>query len=176
MIIDARCTSTDMSPVVRTDGELGRWKVQSNLVTSGGDVVGDLSHDVSTSVASLPRAGRTMTDGNGSATVSHGTWRWNLSTDEMEWSPEVFEIFGLDPSADASRLVDALAGLCDRVGDLRTVAGHVIRTGRRFEGTQTIVVSGGAAKQLRGVMVPDDDDPSAVRGVLYDLSGAHGAA
>ncbi|MGE0305363.1 MAG: LuxR C-terminal-related transcriptional regulator [Acidimicrobiia bacterium] len=94
----------------------------------------------------------------------------------MIWSPEIFPILGIDATDDVSRPFAALSAMCERVEDLRTIAEHVLRTGRRFEGTQSIVVSDGTAKLLRGVIVPDEDDPNAVRGMLYDLTAVGGAA
>ncbi len=33
-----------------------------------------------------------------------GVWDWNMTTDELEWSPELFELFGLDPAQDRATM------------------------------------------------------------------------
>ncbi|MGD9794647.1 MAG: hypothetical protein AB7V43_14315, partial [Acidimicrobiia bacterium] len=141
MISDARCTSADTSLVVRTGDRLGRWEVQSNDVAALGDgatrVLGNLA-----SAGDAPHAeAMWMMDGDGTRIVGHGSWWWSLSTDDMIWSPEIFPILGIDATDDVSRPFAALSAMCERVEDLRTIAEHVLRTGRRFEGTQSIVVS-----------------------------------
>ena len=35
-----------------------------------------------------------------------GTWNWNLKTDELTWSPNLYRLFGLQPGEQADRLYD----------------------------------------------------------------------
>jgi PAS domain S-box-containing protein len=50
---------------------------------------------------------RSMDDLRAAQHVAHvGSWRWDFRTNEATWSDELYEIFGIDPSASARPLVN----------------------------------------------------------------------
>ncbi|MGW8064204.1 PP2C family protein-serine/threonine phosphatase [Streptomyces ziwulingensis] len=104
-----------------------------------------------------------------------GSAEWNLLTDEVEWSAELFRIFGRDPAAAVPLSLDELPSLVvaeDRPKLTSMVTGCLV-DGRPIDGEFRIVRPEGTVRtvHMRGEPVLDADGSTAsMWAVLRDVS------
>ncbi|WP_405987200.1 PP2C family protein-serine/threonine phosphatase [Streptomyces sp. NBC_00872] len=121
-----------------------------------------------------PRQGREIQDGAAPARGRIGSAEWNLLTDEVSWSDELFEIFGRPPESGPLSL-DELPSLVfadDQTLLTAMVTGCLI-DGRPMDGEFRIVRPDGRVRTLRmtGEPVLDADGCTAsMWAVLRDIS------
>ncbi len=84
--------------------------------------------------------------------IAHlGHWEWDVDTDDIRWSPEMYRILGYEPQA-ARPSRDAFFQVID-TEDRERVAAHInqAREGKRFDIEYRIVLPGGSTRVVRGV-------------------------
>jgi PAS domain S-box-containing protein len=110
-----------------------------------------------------------------------GSWFWNAATDEVRWSPQMYRIFGIDPSATGLTFLGALAARSHpEDAALATAARDRALVDRRpFVVEQRVVHPGGEVRQAvtRGEVVVDSDDSVVgMRGTTQDVTEQRQAA
>lgn len=109
-------------------------------------------------------------------TLAHvGSWEWSLDSDRVEWSEELYRIYGLDP-AETPDL--ALETFLDRVHpeDRDTIRAHIehaLETLEPFDFEERIVRPDGEMRRLRsrGEVIADEDGrPIRLIGVCHDVT------
>jgi PAS domain S-box-containing protein len=103
-----------------------------------------------------------------------GTWEWDIIADRVEWSSNIERIFGLEVGQFGGTFEAWLTLLHpdDRDGARRRVA-DALASGGRYEGEFRIVRPDGSIgwQTTRGyVVVGDDGEPRALRGVVVDVT------
>jgi signal transduction histidine kinase len=106
--------------------------------------------------------------------IAHvGSWEWDLETDRVEWSDEMFRLWRLDPSGPFS-----YADYLDRVHpDDRTrmqdVIQHALRNGGSYNVDHRIVLPDGEQRWIHGrgeVIANDAGRPIRLRGTAQDVT------
>jgi PAS domain S-box-containing protein len=106
-----------------------------------------------------------------------GSWEWRRTTKEMQWSPVVFEILGLDPEASEasyqqfwqSAHPEEREAAREEVGEALAAQGH-------FAIQQRIVLPSGRIRyvQLRGELIQGGaESDSCVAGTIQDITEQH---
>lgn len=115
-----------------------------------------------------------ITEGFSDPKASHGGWRWNLSTREIEWSPGTYRIHGVSPS-NFEPTVESVRELI-HPDDVRRYAESVqeaIRTRAPFTVEHRIIRPDGSLRILvvRGSFLPGSNgNDDAVVGTTEDIS------
>jgi PAS domain S-box-containing protein len=96
-----------------------------------------------------------------------GDWDWDIATQAITWSPQVFEILGCDPSVGPPRSYDEYAGLYDTENAtlLRDSVTAAITSGEGQEHELRIVRADGQRVDIQGVVVPRKDQTGRVIGL-----------
>jgi PAS domain S-box-containing protein len=106
--------------------------------------------------------------------IAHiGSWEWDLTTDRIEWSEELFRIWGLDPSEPFS-----YAAYVNRLGPedrerIQKLVTHAIDTRSSYVVEHRLVLPDGTDRWIlgRGTVVCDDEGtPIRVRGTAQDIT------
>lgn len=106
--------------------------------------------------------------------IAHvGSWEWDLETDRVEWSDEMFRLWRLDPSAPFS-----YADYLDRVHPedrdrLQEVIGHALQSGGSYNVEHRIVLPDGEQRWIHGrgaVIANDAGHPIRLRGTAHDVT------
>lgn len=100
-----------------------------------------------------------------------GSWEWDLPTNEVQWSDELYRIYGLEPGHDA-----VLSGFFDRADSLEIV--QALTSGeakdlRPFDFEDRIVRPDGSIRILRtrGEVISDENgSPMRVVGTSLDIT------
>lgn len=104
-----------------------------------------------------------------------GSWEWDITTDQVVWSDEMFELFGLDPAQPPPAFVDQVHLYAPESWDrVVAAAGETARTGVGYEAMELefvradsswgwVEVSGSAIRDDQGVIV-------ALRGYVLDIT------
>ncbi len=106
--------------------------------------------------------------------IAHiGSWEWDLATDRIEWSEELFRIWGLDPSEpfSYSAYVDRLQP-ADRERMQKVIA-QAIETQSSYAVEHKIVLPDGTERWILGrgtVLCDEDGRASRVRGTAQDIT------
>jgi PAS domain S-box-containing protein len=106
--------------------------------------------------------------------ASLGSWRWDLATDAVVWSDELFRIFGLPPGSTAPRFADQ-RGLY-AVSDwplLQAAVAHSLETGEPYERQIRVKRSDGTERFIiaRGAVVRNDEGRIvAMHGTAHDVT------
>lgn len=101
-----------------------------------------------------------------------GHWRYDLASGEIEWSDEMFQIFGLDQASDEPHnLADGIIVPEER-DTVEEAYRHAIRTGEDFDHKLHIVRANGAVRyaHVRGYVERAEGRSVAVFGVLKDIT------
>lgn len=107
--------------------------------------------------------------------IAHvGNWNWNIRTDELEWSDEIYRIFGHDPQSLAATYDAFLAGVHpddrERVSQSVSLA---LEGKKGYDVEHRIVRPDGVIKHVRekGIVTCDmEDNPVSMLGVVHDIS------
>jgi PAS domain S-box-containing protein len=93
-----------------------------------------------------------------------GDWEWDLATQEIFWSPQVFEIFGRDPRLGPPRNYEETAAICDEAGIalMTEKVAAAIATGEAQEYELVVPRSGGGQIQVHARAVPRKDESGRV--------------
>jgi PAS domain S-box-containing protein len=108
------------------------------------------------------------------ALVRFGTWEWDLATDELAWSDELYRIFGVSRDATPPTF-DALIGWVhpEDQATLRTYLMHARRDGEEHSVEYRIVRPGGELRVLQGrarAMLDAAGTPRCVIGTDQDIT------
>ncbi len=101
-----------------------------------------------------------------------GHWRFDLTTERIEWSDEMFRIYGLDPANDELRDFTSGAVIPDQVQFVRAAMKHTMKTGEPFDHKLRIRHEDGSLREVhaRGFVEHSGDTPVAIFGVLKDVT------
>ncbi|HEX5474591.1 MAG TPA: PAS domain S-box protein [Vicinamibacterales bacterium] len=102
-----------------------------------------------------------------------GSWEWDLATDAIHWSDELFRIWGLEPAGTFS-YPDYLARLHpdDRARQAQTIA-RALADGGSFETEHRATMPDGSVRWIYGrgeVVAGPDGRPAKVRGISQDIT------
>ena len=102
-----------------------------------------------------------------------GIWQWDIKTDRVEWSDELYRIYGLDPTSFGA----SFAAYLERVHshDRERVHREVetaLREGKPFQFHERIVRPGGQIRHLRswGGVVLENGQPERMFGACLDVT------
>jgi PAS domain S-box-containing protein len=106
-----------------------------------------------------------------------GVWDWNLITDAIAWSPEIYTLSGIDPETPADRLFEAWTEALhpeDRdfaIGTARRAA----ETGEGFSFDFRILLPDGETRWLRSqaTAVVESGRPVRLAGINVDVTAQH---
>ncbi len=107
-----------------------------------------------------------------------GVWDWDLRRDEISWSPEMYELLGIDPATPADRLYAEWAARLDPV-DRAIYEPLVQRAARRGEAIAfdfRIRDASGATRWIRSqalAVAGPDGTPLRLTGVNLDVTAQH---
>lgn len=107
--------------------------------------------------------------------IAHiGSWRWDVKTNSVEWSEELYRIYGIDPEGAELTLDTFLQRVLpeDRA-TTRTNVERALTTGEPFDFEERIVRPDGAIRRLRsrgGVMYDATGRPARLMGVCQDIT------
>ena len=103
-----------------------------------------------------------------------GNWEYEIGSGRLEWSDEVYRIFGREKRqgpAKRDELRKFLSPQDDRV--LSELASNVLRTGKGCEGEVLLNLHGGKSKVLRVIISPEKDGAEnviALKGIVQDVT------
>ena len=112
--------------------------------------------------------------------IAHiGSWKWNIAADEIEWSDELFRIFGLTPDAFEPTFERYLTHIHpeDREMVRRTV-GEAMERKEAYEMHHRIVHPDGTVRYVLGlgeVVLDEAGEPSVLQGTAQDVTAQHEA-
>ena len=105
-----------------------------------------------------------------------GSWEWDVERNVVDWSDELYRIYGLEPGAFTATFEGYLGRLHpDDRERVQGVIGEAVRTGGRFEFEERIVRPSGEVRVLRSVgESARDSDGRVVRllGACLDITAA----
>lgn len=109
--------------------------------------------------------------------VHLGSWHWDVSTNVVSWSQEMFRIFGIEPTEFSATREGYRERVHpdDRVEVDRTVDG-ALASGGAFEIDHRIVRPGGTIRWVRGrarVVLAPDGRPVRMFGTAQDITGLY---
>jgi PAS domain S-box-containing protein len=100
--------------------------------------------------------------------ITHiGSWRWNARTDSVEWSDELYRIYGLEPRSIEITFDSFLERVhpADRERVVREVTA-ALEKGARFGYDERIIRPDGMVRQLQTVGEADRDEEGRVVGLI----------
>ncbi|MGE5452098.1 MAG: PAS domain S-box protein [Acidobacteriota bacterium] len=103
-----------------------------------------------------------------------GSWKWNRVTDEMSWSPELYRIYGLDPSKPVPSVQELEAMYTPASRQARSIAlEQAMLTGHPYEAERELVMPNGEHRWLfvtiEGLRDPDGTIGN-LRGTAQDIT------
>jgi PAS domain S-box-containing protein len=106
--------------------------------------------------------------------LSHiGSWEWDIATDTITWSDELFRIYGVDPAANiAYGTFLEYVHPHDR-DQVRGVVKRAFADGGSFELTHRIVLADGSERTIVGrghIVAGDDGSPARMVGTGQDIT------
>lgn len=101
-----------------------------------------------------------------------GHWRFDLENEEIEWSDEMYRIYGLDPREDEPQNLNEGVTIPEEREVVREAYRHAIKTGEDFDLKLHIERADGAIRDAHatGFVERRDDRTIAVFGVLKDVT------
>ena len=107
--------------------------------------------------------------------VTHlGTWHWEVATDTTEWSPELYDIAGMDPSRPAPSLAEYLALFAPHSADvLRKAKDAALESGAPYELELEMIRPDGATAHVfvrAGVLRDRNGLVTHLAGTLQDVT------
>ncbi len=143
-----------------------RWQDGGGFATTG-----VATTDADALVAELQRREQQLRE---SQRIAHiGSWEWDLATDRIEWSEELFRIWGLDPGEPFSyaAYVDRL--LPEDRERMQKIVAHAIETRGSYVAEHRIVLPDRTERWIvgRGQVICDEHGtPLKVRGTAQDIT------
>jgi len=106
--------------------------------------------------------------------ASVGSWDWDLVNDELNWSDEMYRIFGLDPEGNQTdyELFLRFIHLDDRE-PITTAINEAVIMGKPFENEFRIIRSDGRERIIEGsaeVIRDDSDKATRMVGTIHDIT------
>jgi signal transduction histidine kinase len=106
--------------------------------------------------------------------IAHvGSWEWDLETDRVDWSEEMFRLWHVDPSAPFS-YSDYLGRLHPEDRDrMQEVIAHALQTGGSYSVEHRILLPDGDQRWIHGrgeVIAGGDGRPVRLRGTAQDVT------
>lgn len=105
-----------------------------------------------------------------------GSWDWNIKTNEVYWSNEVFRIFGEEPqSFDPSYDIFKSYIPIDDIGIVEEAITNSLENKEQYRIIHRIIIDG-QTKYVQETGTPFFDDqgnPSCMRGSIYDITNTH---
>ncbi|MEO7190174.1 MAG: PAS domain S-box protein [Vicinamibacterales bacterium] len=100
-----------------------------------------------------------------------GSWVWDPVSDVVEWSEELFQIFGIDPAGGALTFAEQLTMYRSGRDQLQQAVAHTRATGAPFELDVEIVRPAGEIRWIvaRGAVV-DQPGPVRLHGTAHDVT------
>ncbi len=149
-----------------------RWLISMASVVVAVILTRQLRGRVERLVASLSREGRRLAEAQAVARV--GSWEWDLEADRLDWSDELWRIYGLAAGSRTLGFAELLE-LChphdrDRVG---ATIEQARATGEPFSFEQRIVRPDGTVRHLQGhgeVITDEAGQARAMRGTAQDIT------
>ena len=103
-----------------------------------------------------------------------GSWRWDIPSNGITWSPELCRIFGVRPNEGPRTLADYIARVHPDDRELATDnVQHALETLEPYDSVYRCVVADGSTRWLhtRGRVVADDDgQPIRAIGICQDIT------
>lgn len=111
---------------------------------------------------------------NAQRIAKFGNWEWDIQSDELYWSPEIYRIFGLSPEVD-SNTSKAFMRIIKRedVMDLKIALGQAKKGNRRFSYERKIMCFDEQERTfiMRGELTTDkDDEATHISGTVQDIT------
>ena len=185
--INRRVLETGVPATVEEFAEGARGRrtfhtVKFPLRDAGGQVtaVGGISIDITELKAAEESRHRSEAQLAEAQQMAHlGSWEWDLASDSVTWSDQLFRTYGLAPQASGV----TFQAFLDRVHPedrerVRTAVVQAARDGQSFEHDHRIVLPDGGVRILhaRGRVVPDrDGSPARMVGTCQDVTEARQA-
>jgi PAS domain S-box-containing protein len=106
-----------------------------------------------------------------------GSWKWTVDSDKIEWSDEMYRIYGLDPQSEAITFQRFLTFIHDddrnkRIAEIT----DAIKTGKASDYVMRIVAKDGKLKVLKGkgqVIVDKTQKAIGILGTCQDITIEH---
>lgn len=102
-----------------------------------------------------------------------GSWEWDMVTNELTWSKEVYSIYGLDPEKNQPNyhlVIDTLAPECRN--DLLKAIDDSLKRRKPFDGEYSIILTDGSRRytHTKGDVVFDKNKPVRMYGMVQDIT------
>jgi diguanylate cyclase (GGDEF)-like protein/PAS domain S-box-containing protein len=149
-----------------------RWLISMASVVVAVVLTRLLRHRLGGLVASLTREGRRLAEAQAVARV--GSWEWDIAADRIDWSDELWRIYGLEARSRVLTLADLLE--LDHPDDrahVRETIEASRATGEPFSVEHRIIRSDGAVRHLQGhgqVIADDSGVALGMRGTAQDVT------
>ncbi len=106
-----------------------------------------------------------------------GSWDWNITTNELWWSDQIYFIFGLDPGAFAATYEAFLSCVHpDDLGRVQLAVNRVLEAGGTYDVSHRIVLPDGGIRHVRerGDVAHDGaGSPVRMFGTVQDVTERH---
>ena len=106
-----------------------------------------------------------------------GSWEWDVATGAVNWSDEMYRIYGYEPHAFTPTLHSAMAAVHpDEAAQVAERTEHVLRSQAPFEYDNRIVRPDGEVRFIRGrgvVKTDEEGAPVRVIGTVQDITERH---
>ena len=106
------------------------------------------------------------------ALASIGNWSWEVDTDKIEWSEELYKIYGLSP--DEHLTYDMVAGFVhpEEKDDVKLSIEESIRTGEIYDRHHRIILRNGTEKVIhrRAEVIKEEGKPTRLVGTTQDIT------
>ena len=103
-----------------------------------------------------------------------GNWEWNIETNELTWSEEVYRLYGVDPHVEKPSYDIVLKTLAPECRERFTSSiEDALRQGKRFEGEYRIIALDGTVRHTHtaGEVLRDaEGQPLSMFGVVQDVT------
>jgi len=122
-------------------------------------------------IEALQKSEKSLTEAQRIATM--GNWEWDLSTNELHWSDEVYRIFGLDPHQFRRTYVAFLNHVHpDDRGSVREAINAALYEQKPYSIEHRIVLEDGTLKVVheRGEVTFADGEPIRMVGTVQDIT------
>jgi len=186
------------------DAMTGTWWGQRSVAIIGSlialIVVSILSLAITISVSRAARSARKLTELNSSLSISRNHfkraqqaarlchWRWQIGSDEIEWSPGVAETFGIDPASFKPKdgvVTNTFASMIDRIhrdeqDQMRAILTQVATSKNSETRVFRFYPPGGDMRFVSmeaqpGVTDPDTGQVLELFGIVQDVTDKHEA-
>ena len=109
--------------------------------------------------------------------TKNGSWKWIIDKDEIEWSDEMYRIYGLEPQSEKITFQRFLTFIHDEDRNRRIAEiTNAVKTGVTSDYIMRIVAKDGREKVLRGkgqVLRNKENVPVGILGTCQDITNEH---